>query len=112
MKIITPVGAVVLILGVAACDQQPNSQSGQSGAEGAQTAIGAPYSATGEVTAISGGNVTIAHGPVPDLQWPAMTMTFEAGSREMLSGVAAGDRVSFSFREADGGYVVTSLTKD
>lgn len=64
------------------------------------------------VTALSGDDVTISHGPVPDLEWPAMTMAFRASSADMLGGVAPGDQVSFSFRQADGGYVLTSLTKN
>ncbi|PMU22969.1 MULTISPECIES: copper-binding protein [unclassified Pseudomonas] len=41
--------------------------------------------------------VTIAHGAVPAVQWPAMTMAFNATTKQ-LAGLKAGDRVAFEFR--------------
>lgn len=41
--------------------------------------------------------VTIAHGAVPAVQWPAMTMAFNATIKQ-LAGLKAGDRVAFEFR--------------
>ena len=71
-------------------------------------------SATGTIEAIdpAARTITIAHGPVPELEWPAMTMTFQAASPDVLAGIAPGDQVAFAFHEADGTYVVTSLTKN
>jgi len=45
----------------------------------------------------AGGTVTIAHGPIPTLKWPAATMEFQA-RREQLEGLKTGDRVRFSFQ--------------
>ena len=70
------------------------------------------YSASGKVTAIAGDQVTIAHGPVQGIGWPAMSMTFKAGSPEMISGVGVGDQVFFAFKQDGGGYTLTSLSKD
>lgn len=55
--------------------------------------------ATGRIESIDreGGRVTIAHGPVPTLKWPASTMAFEA-RREQLEGLSVGDSVSFTFQ--------------
>ncbi len=39
----------------------------------------------------NGGSVTIAHGAVPKLEWPPMTMDFKATS-EPLSGLKEGQR--------------------
>lgn len=107
--------AAALLFSVAACSEQPNTAregtavpAGQTGAAPAHAA----YSASGEVTAVSSDEITISHGPVPDLEWPAMTMTFRASRADMLAEVAPGDQVSFSFRQTDGGYVLTSLTKN
>lgn len=41
--------------------------------------------------------VTLAHGAVPALHWPAMTMGFSA-TAEQLAGLKVGDRVEFEFR--------------
>ncbi|KAK0348055.1 hypothetical protein LTR94_038732, partial [Friedmanniomyces endolithicus] len=50
--------------------------------------------ATGKVTAVDAGSVTIAHEAIPAIKWPAMTMTFKADPK-LLSGIAAGDKVAF-----------------
>lgn len=69
-------------------------------------------SAEGTVTAIDeeAGTITIDHGPVPAVEWPAMTMTFETdeASRE---GIAVGDEVTFDFRMSDSGSRITSIRK-
>ncbi|MCY1288242.1 Cation efflux system protein CusF [compost metagenome] len=55
--------------------------------------------ATGTVKAIDSQKqvVTLAHGAVPALQWPPMTMGFKA-TAEQLKGLKVGDRVAFEFR--------------
>lgn len=107
-------GVVALLSSVAACSEQPNA--GGEAAAPAERAASAPadaaHNADGRVTAVTGETVTISHGPVASLQWPAMTMAFRAPSADMLEGVAPGDQVSFAFRESDGGYVLTSLSKN
>ena len=42
------------------------------------------------------GRVTIAHGPIPALNWPAMMMTFAVRDPAMLRGLRRGDRVTFT----------------
>lgn len=54
--------------------------------------------------------VTIAHGAVPSVQWPPMTMAFSA-TEDQLTGLAAGDRVSFSFRLEGGKATIVSIKK-
>lgn len=69
-------------------------------------------SAEGTVTAIDdeAGTITIDHGPAAAVDWPAMTMTFQAdeGSRQK---VAVGDEVAFDFHTGEGGSQITSITK-
>lgn len=69
-------------------------------------------SAEGTVTAIDAkaGTITIEHGPVPEIEWPAMTMAFEADEQQR-NEVAVGDRVSFNFRTGTEGNVITSVAK-
>ena len=40
--------------------------------------------------------ITISHGPVPALEWPAMTMTFQAPDAN-LEGLRPGDEIEFDF---------------
>ncbi|EWC40614.1 copper-binding protein [Stutzerimonas stutzeri] len=62
----------------------------------------AAFDATGVIRAIDvqQGRVTIAHGPVPALKWPAMVMPFKA-SRQQLAGLAVGDAVDFRFTDGE-----------
>ena len=75
-----------------------SSQSGATPMAG--TATGQPSDKTGKgtgvVTAIdkAAGTVTIQHGAIPGVGWPAMTMAFQA-SPELQQKAKAGDKVSF-----------------
>ena len=106
-------GAVALSLLLAACgeDKKATLDDRQGAEAGPAAQAGEVHSASGEVTAIVGDQVTIAHGPVEGIGWPAMTMSFRAGSPEMVRGVSVGDRVSFAFRQDGVAYVLTSLSK-
>jgi Cu(I)/Ag(I) efflux system membrane fusion protein len=63
------------------------------------------------VTAVDEKGVTIAHQPVPELNWPAMTMAFAWGDADRRSDISVGDEVGFTFREGGVGYVVESIEK-
>lgn len=58
--------------------------------------------ATGTVESVdaAAGKITIAHGPVEALKWPAMTMAFQA-TPEQIAAVKADQQVEFQF-EAKG----------
>ena len=65
------------------------------------TRLPAPSStatATGTIEAIdaAAGKITIAHGPVPSLDWPAMTMSFQA-TAEQIARLRPGQKVRFEF---------------
>lgn len=65
-----------------------------------QPASAAPTAqASGTIKAIDAGKgiVTLAHGPVPSLKWPPMTMGF-AATPEQLKGLKVGDQVNFEFQ--------------
>ena len=57
------------------------------------------------------GSVTIAHGPVPALSWPAMTMTFTVRNTALLRGLGRGDSVEFTFRQEGSSYVIQQIAK-
>lgn len=69
------------------------------------------YSGTGTVTAIAGNQVTIAHEAVKDLDWPAATADFQAQNLDQIINLRPGDKVSFSFNQAGGQYILTSIEK-
>ncbi|UUT23524.1 MULTISPECIES: copper-binding protein [Pseudomonas] len=54
--------------------------------------------------------VTIAHGAVPAVQWPPMTMAF-AATAQQLQGLAIGDRVTFVFHLEGGAATIVSIRK-
>lgn len=64
----------------------------------AEAAMAKTTSATGTVETVDAaiGTITIAHGPVEALQWPAMTMAFKA-TPEQIASVQAGQKVQFEF---------------
>lgn len=114
MKNVTIFLAIGLL---AACSSPTDEQTGQSGtmtptAPAAPTAKPATSaSTTGVITAVdpAAKTITIAHEPVPELQWPAMTMTFQAPDAD-LTAIKPGDQVSFEFTSAGMNGTITSLT--
>jgi len=55
--------------------------------------------------------ITIKHGPLTNLDMPAMTMVFQVKDPKMLDQVKAGDKVKFRVEEIKGDYVVTMIEK-
>jgi Cu/Ag efflux protein CusF len=54
--------------------------------------------------------VNLSHGPIPAINWPAMTMDFPVAPEVDLGSVKAGQSVEFTLAEAGGGkYTVTSI---
>lgn len=69
------------------------------------------YKASGVVKTIDAakGSVMLAHGPVPELKWPAMTMGFAVKDKALLDKLAVGKKIDFEFVEQGKGYVVTAV---
>ena len=55
------------------------------------------------------GKVTLAHGPVKSLGWPAMTMVFGVKDKALFDKLAVGAKVHVGFKKEGDGYVVTSV---
>ena len=72
----------------------------------------ATATATGVVESVDAAakTVTINHEAVDSLEWPAMTMTFQAPDID-LSTVKAGDKVSFEVTAVGMDGTVTSITR-
>jgi Cu/Ag efflux protein CusF len=81
-------------------------------ATGAGTPKGAGHQAEGTVDSVDAkaGTVSLSHGPVPSLKWPAMTMEFKAANASLLQALKPGAKVSFEFIERQPGeWVITSV---
>ena len=55
------------------------------------------------------GKVTIAHGPIPTMKWPAMNMTFTVKDKALLGKFSQDKKVEFEFVEQGSNYVITSV---
>lgn len=53
--------------------------------------------------------ITIKHGPLQNLDMPAMTMVFQVKEAAFLDRVKAGDKVKFRAEKIDGAYTVTGI---
>jgi Cu(I)/Ag(I) efflux system membrane fusion protein len=89
---------------------------GSEAASPAGTAAASPVGHKGEgsIDAIDtkAGTVSIHHGAIATLKWPAMTMEFKAANASLLSGLKPGQPVTFEFVERQPGeYVVTSIAR-
>jgi Cu(I)/Ag(I) efflux system membrane fusion protein len=83
-----------------------------SAAPTAQPSAKAPgtHIAEGKIESVEPEGITISHGPVPSLQWPAMTMGFSKPDPNAFAGVKAGDTVRFEFKEGGPmGYMLLSI---
>lgn len=68
-------------------------------------------SGTGTVKKVDAAKRTVSlrHGPIPAIGWPAMTMDFTVAPEVDLGSVKAGQSVAFTLAEAGGNYTVTSI---
>jgi len=123
----TPSLIIALALAAACTPQDQDRAAGtEAVAPAAQAPAAAPAaeadatpepetaSGTGEVTAVdpAAATVTIDHGPIDALEWPAMTMTFAAPGVDLAS-IKAGDKVSFELRQTGPmEATVTSIARD
>lgn len=101
-------GAAALLASLAACGSAESEKSASPGAKAESTAS---HMGTGTVDSVSGNQVTLSHGPIETAGWPAMTMAFTAQDPALLSGIEAGDRVSFAFSTAGSTSTLTSISK-
>lgn len=53
--------------------------------------------------------ITLRHGPIQNLDMPAMTMVFQVKDPALLDKVNAGDKVKFSAEKIGGAFTVTGI---
>jgi Cu(I)/Ag(I) efflux system protein CusF len=56
-------------------------------------------------------SVVISHQPIKALGWPAMTMGFKVADRAQLKGLAVGNQVDFSLKDAATAPLITAIQK-
>lgn len=56
------------------------------------------------------GTITLDHGPIPEVGWPAMTMTFKAAPA-ITSAAKVGDKVAFDLKLQAGAGEVTVIRR-
>jgi len=69
------------------------------------------HEGTGVVESIGAGDITISHGPIPSIEWGAMTMTFALAKPELAASIKQGDEVHFGFMQHKDRYVIQTLEK-
>lgn len=80
---------------------------------GAQQAGASATLTEGEVRKVDkdAKKITIKHGPITNLDMPAMTMVFQVKDPALLDQVKAGDKVKFVADKVGGAYVVVKFEK-
>jgi Cu/Ag efflux protein CusF len=53
--------------------------------------------------------ITVRHGPLANLDMPAMTMVFQVKDAAMLDKVKAGDKVKFRAEKVGGAFTITQI---
>jgi Cu(I)/Ag(I) efflux system membrane fusion protein len=81
-------------------------------AASAPAAASASHRAEGKVESIEPDGITISHGPVASLKWPAMTMGFSKPAPNAYPDIQPGDQVRFEFKEGGPmGYELLSVQR-
>lgn len=85
--------------------------TGSAMAEPVATAAAPASLVAGEVKKINKetGKMTIKHGPLTNLDMPAMTMVFRVKDPAMLEKVKVGDKINFAAERANGAITVTHV---
>jgi Cu/Ag efflux protein CusF len=105
--------AAVLAAAIPAAGLAQSDHAGHhDGAAQVAQATSAPM-ADGEIRRVDkeARKLTIKHGPIPNLDMPAMTMVFQVKDAAMLDQVKAGDKVKFQADKVGGQYTVTKIEK-
>jgi Cu(I)/Ag(I) efflux system protein CusF len=90
------------------CQDMMKGMERQQANKGNKTAR---HEAVGTVKSVdpAAGTVTLAHGPVKSLNWPAMTMGFTVKDKTLLDKLSVGKKVDVEIVQQDGKYVITAV---
>ncbi len=112
---------MALPIGMSGCDKKPEAPTVEAPKTAAtadamsnmKMPVGSKMGkGSGTVTAIdaTAGKITLDHGAIPAVGWPAMKMGFSA-KPALLSGIAVGDRVDFDVTVSGSAGEVIALKK-
>lgn len=109
MKFTQTIAVIATAFLTLAANAQSTPASGADHAAHHSTAA-APQS-DGEVRKVDKeqGKVTLRHGPLANLDMPAMTMVFKAADPKLLEGLKEGDKVKFTAEKVNGAFTVTAI---
>jgi Cu/Ag efflux protein CusF len=111
-SLIAPIALLAAACSPPAPQEPAKSDAGMNTEAPAPAAAGA-ITGAGTVTQVdaAAGTITINHGAIAAISWPAMTMQFTAENPAILQGIAVGDRVAFEIKNATETSVVTTVQK-
>jgi len=106
----------ILAVALAACNPAPGTKEAH---DGMTMSKAVPFvevksgTGTGVVKSVDakGGKITLEHQPMPELGWPAMTMSFPVNDPALLDGIEAGQTVSFDVTLSDNRPMITGIRK-
>lgn len=90
------------------CKAMMNPKDGNPVSNDAQVVTHKAVGVVQKIDSING-KVTFAHGAVPSLHWPAMTMAFAVKPKGLLDKLAVGKKVHFELVQQGKDYVVTAV---
>lgn len=111
--LIVPIALLAAACSPPAAQDAAKSDVGMDMAESAAPAQAGPIAGVGTVTAVDAatGTVSLDHGPIAAISWPAMSMQFTVEDPAKLQGISVGDRVSFELKSATETQVITAIAE-
>ncbi|HCK84817.1 MAG TPA: copper-binding protein [Hyphomonadaceae bacterium] len=107
-----------LAVAIAACSQETTTLAAKEDM-GSMAEPAAPAAAAGSIRAAAtvtavdatAGTISLDHGAIPAISWPAMSMQFRVEDPAILLGIAVGDRVAVELKSAEEPEIVTMVQK-
>ena len=108
MKGMNMKGAGMQNIDAKSCQNMMKSMNTQQATNGAKATR---HDAIGTVKSVdpAKGTVTLAHGPVKSLNWPAMTMGFAVKDKALFDKLSVGKKVDVEIVQQGGNYVITAV---
>jgi Cu(I)/Ag(I) efflux system periplasmic protein CusF len=112
MKVIALMTVAALIApSGAALAQAGNAKSPDAKSVPAKKTEGVAHKATGIVKKVepAEGRVVLAHDPVKELNWPAMTMGFAVKDKALFNKLVVDRKIEFEFVQQGSTFIVTAV---